>query len=95
MGTSGKRAPRYVTRVRIHSSVGAIKARLFNGRGQLMIVILNDELEEIGMMTLEGCTSLYEIVIPNAVKTIDQSAFAYCRRLTAVTLGEGLVEIGH
>jgi hypothetical protein len=41
-----------------------------------------------------GCTSLHEIIIPNAVRRIKEWAFYKCRGLTIVTLGNGLEEIG-
>ena len=41
----------------------------------LVIVILNDEVEEIGACAFFSCTSLEEIIIPNAVKTIECGAF--------------------
>jgi hypothetical protein len=40
------------------------------------------------------CTSLHEIIIPNAVRRIKEWAFYKCRGLTIVTLGNGLEEIG-
>jgi len=43
---------------------------------------------------IEECTSLHEIVIPDAVKTIEEGEFRYSSGFTTVTLGEGLEEIG-
>jgi hypothetical protein len=89
-----KDIPRNVTHVRIHSSARAIKENAFYERWQLMVVILNEELEEIGEMAFHECISLERILIPNAVKTIKLGAFGCCSSLTTVTLGEGLEEIG-
>jgi hypothetical protein len=57
-------------------------------------VTLGDELEEIGEGAFNYCCSLYEIVIPNAVKRIKNWAFYNCRGLTRVIVGSGLEEIG-
>jgi hypothetical protein len=65
----------YVTHVRIHSSVRMIKDWAFLRRRQLRIVIFNDGLEEIGKRAFCECTSLREIIIPNAVKRIKDGAF--------------------
>jgi hypothetical protein len=86
--------PHDVTHVRIHSSVRAIKENLFGGCEQLRIVILNEELEEIGAWAFTYCTSMVEIVIPHAVRAIKYEAFNNCTGLTRVTLGDGLEEIG-
>ena len=59
-----------------------------------MITILNEELEEIGASAFHWCESLHEIVIPNAIKMIKKGAFFHCSGLTAVTLCDGLKEIG-
>ncbi len=53
-GRMGERVPRDVTRVRIDSSVSAIKEGAFRGRWQLTVVILNDRLEEIGCWGIRG-----------------------------------------
>ncbi len=45
------------------------------------------------MEAIEECTSLHEIVIPDAVKTIEEGEFRYSSGFTTVTLGEGLEEI--
>ena len=45
----------------------------------MVIVILNDEVEEIGACAFFSCTSLEEIIIPNAVKTIECGAFLDCK----------------
>ena len=95
----GVYVPDDVTHVRIHSSVRWIEYQhesnegVFEDRRQLRIVILNDELNEIGVDAFR-CTSIEEIVIPNAVRAIHERAFSCCSELTTVTLGDGLEEIG-
>jgi hypothetical protein len=86
--------PEDVEHVRIDSSVRAIKRGAFYKRGRLRTVILNDELEEIGAVAFEYCTSLEEIVIPNNVRVIKDWAFADCTGLMAVTLSNGMEEMG-
>lgn len=48
--------------------------------------------EEIGEEAFKDCTSMEEIVIPNAVRAIKEVAFRM--GLTRATLGNGLEEIG-
>jgi hypothetical protein len=86
--------PWSVTHVRIDSSVRRIKIRAFYEHGQLRIVILNEELEEIGAYAFGWCVWLDEIVIPDKVTAIMDGAFYACTRLTRVILGDGLEEIG-
>jgi hypothetical protein len=63
--------PLYMSTLTVgHSSVRAIQNRAFHKRRQLRIVILNKELEEIGVRAFQNCTSLEEIVIPDAVRGI-------------------------
>ena len=57
-------------------------------------MILNEELEEIGMGAFDYCTSIEETDIPNAVRAIKTQAFFNCTGLRRVTLGDGLEEIG-
>jgi hypothetical protein len=47
--------------------------------------------EEIGEEAFKDCTSMEEIVIPNAVRAIKEAAFRM--GLTRATLGDGLEEI--
>jgi len=75
-------------------SVKSIKLGAFNHCKQLVIVILNDELKEIGQWAIYNCTSLHEIVVPPFVKSIKMRAFYECSGLTAVTLHDGLEEMG-
>ena len=46
------------------------------------------------MEAFRECTSLYEIWIPPAIKSIKERTFSRCTQLTTVILGEGLEEIG-
>ena len=92
-GRDGEIVPEDVIRVKIHSSVRAIKARAFYRRGNLVTVILNDGLEEIGEAAFYFCNTLREIDMPRSVKKIKMSAFGFCGGLTRVKLDEGLEEI--
>jgi hypothetical protein len=86
--------PRDLTHVRIHSSVRAIEFGAFSGREQLRNVILNEELEEIGVYAFGECESMEEIDIPDNVRAIQRLGFESCTGLKRVTLGNGLEEIG-
>ena len=92
-GRDGEIVPEDVIRVKIHSSVRAIKARAFHRRGNLVTVTLNDGLEEIGEAAFYFCNTLREIDMPRSVKKIKMSAFGFCGGLTRVKLDEGLEEI--
>ena len=92
-GRDGEIVPEDVIRVKIHSSVRAIKARAFHRRGNLVTVTLNDGLEEIGEAAFYFCNTLREIDMPRSVKKIKMSAFVFCGGLTRVKLDEGLEEI--
>ena len=92
-GRNGEIVPEDVVRVRIHTSVRAIKDEAFYNRWQLTTVILNDGLEEIGERAFTH-TSLTRIDVPRSVKKIKYGAFYDCFLLTIVKLGEGLEEIG-
>jgi hypothetical protein len=56
----------------------------------LTTISLGDGLEEIGAGAFGNCTSLEEIVIPKAVKAMEDGAYSECSTLTTVTLGNGL-----
>jgi hypothetical protein len=56
--------PRDVTHFIVHLSVRAIKDYAFYCHMQLVIVILNKELEKIGLEAFKQCTSLECIKIP-------------------------------
>ena len=86
--------PMDVTHVRIHSSVMAIKDHAFCKCEQLVIVILNDGLEEIGEGAFCDFESLSEIIISNYVKMIGEYSFYKCTGLTTVTLGDGRRRLG-
>jgi hypothetical protein len=86
--------PEDVTHVRIHSSVRRIKDKAFSESWDLRIVILNEELEEIGEEAFSFCIALEEIAIPNNVRVIKEAAFSACLGLKRVILGDGLEEIG-
>ena len=62
--------PMDVTDVRIYSSVRAIKNWAFCKQWELRIVILNEELEEIGRSAFADCISIGVIIIPNNVRAI-------------------------
>lgn len=69
-------------------------------RGEVIIpetVEYNDvsfPVTAINWRAFNDCDNLVTVTIPNSVKYIDDSAFAGCKNLTNVTLGENLSEIG-
>jgi aerobic-type carbon monoxide dehydrogenase small subunit (CoxS/CutS family) len=69
---------------------------LFNHCIRLTTVTIGNGLKEIlGAWVLNNCTLLEDIVvIPNAVKMIEDHTLGNCSGSTTVTLDEGLEEIG-
>jgi hypothetical protein len=62
---------------------------------ELTIVNLGKRLEGIGEESFRECTSLRDIIIiPPAVKAINDKSFLGCSQMTSVILGEGLEKIG-
>jgi hypothetical protein len=55
---------------------------------------LGEGLEEIGERAFIECSSLRDIIIPNAVSKIKDDTYSQCCNLTNVRLGEGLRYIG-
>jgi hypothetical protein len=64
-----------VTHVKHHSSVMVIRAYAFDERMQMVILILNDGLEEIGVRIFQSCTLIQRIVIPNTIMRIDHESW--------------------
>ena len=51
-------------------------------------------MTSIGKKAFYKCTSLKTITIPSKVKTIEESAFSGCKKLTKATIGKGVTKIG-
>jgi hypothetical protein len=79
--------------VRVHPSVRRIKSDFYRS-SHLTIVFLGEGVEEIGELAFYGCTSLREIVIPPAIRVLNDLTFRECSELMIVVLGKGLEEIG-
>ncbi len=85
--------PQDVTHVRIDPSAKEIGQQEFQGRRQLVEVVLHEELQRIKMHAFKYCTSLQHIRVPSSVKVIDEGAFACCKNLVEVELCNGLEQI--
>ncbi len=83
-----------VIHLRVYLSIKMIEYQAFWCCRELVTVILNDGLEEIGAMSFYECQSLQCIVIPNAVKAIEYDALNGCCELMTVTLSNGLEKNG-
>lgn len=66
---------------------------LYPYRGSIKSVDLSDRITHIGNYAFATCSST-EIVIPDSVKTIGDSAFAWCKKLVKLTIGSGVTSIG-
>ncbi len=70
-GRQDEITPEDATHVRVDSSVRAIVERAFYERREFLVTgILKDGLEEIEEYACNGCWSLKQIVVLNAVKTM-------------------------
>lgn len=49
---------------------------------------------EIGDYAFSSCVGLHNVVIPNTVTTIGQSAFHYCNNIDSLYIGSGVTTIG-
>ena len=66
---------------------------LYPYRGSIKSVDLSDRITHIGNYAFATCSST-EIVIPDSVETIGDSAFAWCKKLVKLTIGSGVTSIG-
>lgn len=57
------------------------------------IIFVEDGIAEIGEFAFSGCTAK-EIVLPDSVETIQQCAFASCKKLERIVFGKGLEYCG-
>ena len=66
----------------------------FNGKENLVRIILPANLASIGGSAFEGCSSLTSITVPNSVTSIGSRAFYSCSKLTSVTIPNSVTSIG-
>ncbi len=87
--------PYNVTHVRILPSArrSVLNYHTFSCHPDLRIVILNEDLKEIGVNAFFMCSFLDKIDIPHAVRVIKKNAFGHCSRLNRVIVGTGLEEM--
>ena len=69
-------------------------SRLFKNFLCKEINISNWKIRELGEAIFYQCRILKNIIIPNAVKIINNNAFIFCESLETVTMSEGLINIG-
>ena len=67
----------------------------FNGKENLVRIILPANLASIGGSAFEGCSSLTSITVPNSVTSIGDIAFASCYSLTSITIPNSVTSIGY
>ena len=65
-----------------------------SGAKNLTKIIFPENLQNIGMNTLYGCTSLTEIIIPDSVTSISDRAFSFCDSLTSITIPDSVTSLG-
>ena len=66
----------------------------FNGKNNLVRVILPANLTSIGYNAFANCTSLASITIPNSVTSIRMNAFGSCESLASITIPNSVTSIG-
>ena len=71
-----------------------VSDQLFSKMTTLTIVVLGNEVTEIGKQAFFGCESLSSINLPQNLKTIGKSAFSGCKSLESITLPENIESLG-
>ena len=66
----------------------------FEGKENLVRIILPTNLTSIGYCAFKGCSSLTSITIPESVTSIGESAFCWCYSLTSITIPNSVTSIG-
>ena len=66
----------------------------FNGKENLLRIILPTNLTSIGDQAFYYCKALTSITIPNSVESIEDHAFYYCGNLTSITIPNSVTSIG-
>ena len=66
----------------------------FEGKENLVRIILPTNLTSIGYRAFKGCSSLTSITIPESVTSIGESAFCWCYSLTSITIPNSVTSIG-
>jgi len=74
--------------VKFHPSVTKVPAYAFAGYSELIRVLLNEGLQEIGNEAFHNCESLTDIEFPSTVVEIRGNAFLNCTKLSHVSLNE-------
>lgn len=87
----GNRRERYV----IPDGVISIEKDAFKGSGGISSIIIGGGANpEIDVEEFEKCSVLKEIIIPNSVQSIGESAFEYCALLQNLIIPNIVVDIG-
>ena len=87
--------PENVTHIRFHPSAVKVEMNGFSNCNDLIEVVLNDGLREIGNSAFRDCKALQEITVPFTVTQISTYAFHDCSNLREVVLNDGVREIGN
>lgn len=66
---------------------------LLDYRGNDSVVVIPDNVKQIGAEAFKGCESITQVQIPDSVEIIGEAAFASCSNLTAVEGGNHVKEI--
>lgn len=63
----------------------------FNECEDVTNIVLNNDLEEVGILAFANCTNLEKITFPNGVKKIGECAMYLCKNLKSVEFPDGAV----
>ena len=63
-------------------------------QGEIVNIIIENGVFNIGNDSFSGCTALTSVTIPQSVTSIGQSAFSGCTALTSVTIPQSVTSIG-
>ncbi len=91
-GYDGYNLPQSLTKVTLRGD-DDVAEYAFNNCYTLQEIVLDGEVQSIGMHAFSGCTSLKKMTMPDTVKTISEYAFLDCSGITELHLSAELTAI--
>lgn len=83
-----------ITKIKIPPRITTISRSLFSCCKKLQLIILNENIKDIGDRAFEGCEVLEEINLPANIESIGDYAFLNCKTLKELKVLSTNVKIG-